>query len=118
MDVVSEERAEGETNLDPKIRMQQHLELKRLVALIPHVQHRLQTIRAQGDGIDQPEVVAPSLAGLGRQLGGEEAEVELDAVVAGAAFGDGPGLGGRLAEEFPVRAAGEAVLREGRGCVV
>lgn len=49
--------------LDPEISMQQHLELEALLALVLHMQHRLQPILSQRHTVDQTKVIAPRLLG-------------------------------------------------------
>jgi len=97
--------------------MHQHLEVKRLRALVLHLQRRLQTVPGQGDAVHEPKLERPRLAELVAQHGVGEAKVELDGVAAVALFA-AQRLRGRLAQELPVRVAREAVLRQGGGGVV
>ena len=62
--------------------MQQHLEVKALLALVPHIQHRLQTVSLQRDTVHQSELVRPRLLRLVAELRVAESEVERDRVVA------------------------------------
>lgn len=50
--------------LDVEVRVQQELKLKSLLALIPHIQHRLQPVCAQRDAIHQTKIMRPLLAEL------------------------------------------------------
>lgn len=59
--------------------MQQHLKLKRLLALVADLQHRAQAGRAQRDAVNEPEGVWPGVARLIVELRGPEAKVELHA---------------------------------------
>lgn len=70
--------------LNSQIRVQQHLELERLLALVPHVHHRLQTLGTERDAVHQTEIVRPIFAEVLWECGAVEAEVKLDAVVVAA----------------------------------
>lgn len=70
--------------------MQQRLELEALLALVPHVQHRLQTVLAQRQAVHQAEFVWPGFLRVIGDIGRTKAKVQLDRVV--AAFGEGAGL--------------------------
>jgi hypothetical protein len=99
------------SHLDPEVRVQQRLELKRLVTVIRNDERRAETVRVKRHAVQQAKLVRPQ--GLDLVVDGlpREAEVELD--------GGRGALGGRLAEELPARVAGEAVLGElGDGRVV
>ena len=61
--------------------MQQHLELERLLALVAHVEHGLQTVLAERDGVHKTELIGPGLLVLSREVGRAETKVELDRVV-------------------------------------
>jgi hypothetical protein len=58
--------------------VQQHLELEGLLALVADVQHGLQTILAQGDAVDETELVRPGFPVFLGQVGRAETKVELD----------------------------------------
>lgn len=91
--------------------MQQELELKRLLALVAHVDHGLQAVLGERYAVHQPKVERPLSAHLLRQVGCVKAKIELDRVgVEGV-------LVGRLAQILPAGIASEAVLGEARGGV-
>jgi hypothetical protein len=48
--------------LDPQVRVQQELKLKARLALIPHIDHRLQAILRQRDAVYEAKVERPRLA--------------------------------------------------------
>jgi len=96
--------------------VKKHLELERFLALVADVEHCLQTVLAESDGVDKAELVRPGLLVLRRQVGRAEAKVKLDRVI--AALGKGARLGRRLAQVFPGGVASEAMLWESAGCVV
>lgn len=50
--------------------MQQHLKLPRLLALIPHRQHRLQRTLTQRDAVHQAELVRPLASHVVGEVGG------------------------------------------------
>ncbi len=83
------------TYVNPEVCVQQHLEFERLLALVLHIQHRLQSVSCQRHAIHQREVVAPRFLRVFAQLRGRQAEVELHAVV--AARRELARLGGALA---------------------
>ena len=62
--------------------MQQHLELKRLLALVADVQHGLQSILAESHAVHEAEIVRPRLPVLLRKVGGAKTKVKLDRVIA------------------------------------
>jgi hypothetical protein len=82
---------DSDTYIDLEIGVQQHLELERFLALVANVQHGLQTVLAQSDGVHETELIRPGLLVLLREVGRAEAKVNLDRVVAalcqGARFG-------------------------------
>ena len=90
---------------DAEIRVQQRLELKGLIAVISDDNAGSESIRRQGDAVDEGEGEGPELFGLVGDGGLAKAKVELDR---------GVGLTGRLcrrlAQEIPSRVAGETVL--------
>lgn len=94
--------------------MHEDLELKVLSTLIAHLQLSLQRGLCQSDTVDKSKFVRPSFAELLAQHGMRQAEVQLHSLVALAISR----LGGGLAQVFPVRVTGEAMLRKGGGGVV
>lgn len=79
--VVIENSHGDKTHVNDKVGVRQHLEVKGLVALVPHAQHRLQTVLAERDAVLQAEVVRPGLLELFAQVGGREAKVETYCIV-------------------------------------
>ena len=61
--------------------MKKHLELERLLALVAHVEHGLQTVLAERDRVYKTELIRPCLLMLSREVGRAETKVELDRVV-------------------------------------
>jgi hypothetical protein len=104
------------THIYLEVGVQQHLELERILAFIAHVEHGLQTVLAECDGVYKAELIRPGLLVLGGEVGRAEAKVELDRII--AALGEGARLGRGLAQVFPSGVASEAVLWESAGCVV
>ena len=76
-----------ESHIDLEVGVQQHLEVERLLALVANVQHGLQTVFAQRDGVDKAELVWPCLLVLFRKVCSAETKVELHRIV--AALGQG-----------------------------
>ena len=99
-----------------EVGVKKHLELERLLALVAHVEHGLQTVLAERHGVHKTELIGPGLLVLSREVGRAETKVELDRVV--AALGQGARLRRGLAQVFPGGVASEAVLWESAGCVV
>jgi hypothetical protein len=96
--------------------VKKHLELERLLALVAHVEHGLQTILAECNSVHKTELIRPGLLVLLREVGRAKAKVNLDRVI--AALGQGARFGRRAAQVFPSRVASEAVLWESAGCMV
>jgi len=83
------------TYINLEVGVKKHLELERFLALVANVEHGLQAILAESDGVNKAELVWPGLLVLRREVGRAEAKVELDRVV--AALGQGARLGRGLA---------------------
>lgn len=75
-------KVSADTHINLEVSVQQHLELKRLLALVAHVEHGLQTILAERDSVHKTEVIRPGLLVLGREIGRAEAKVDFDRVIA------------------------------------
>lgn len=60
--------------------MQQELELEARVALIAHIDHRLQAVLGQGNAVHEPKVQRPRLARVFRNARRVQPEVKLDRV--------------------------------------
>ena len=64
-----------------EVGVKKHLELERLLALVAHVEHSLQTVLAERHGVHKTELIGPGLLVLSREVGRAETKVELDRVV-------------------------------------
>lgn len=62
--------------------MHQHLEIPRLLPLIPNHNARRQRIPTQRNTVYQPKLKGPRFSALLAEVAGTETKVELDAVVA------------------------------------
>lgn len=94
------------------------MELECFGPFVLHLKRGLQTLRAEGDTVHEPKFVRPRLAEFLTQHVGRQAKVELDRIMR-LALVAAQRLGRRFAQELPVRAACEAVLRQsGRGVVL
>lgn len=70
------------THITLEVSVQQHLELEGLLALVAHVEHRLQRVLTESDGVHKTKLVRPGLPVLLREVGRAKTKVELDRVVA------------------------------------
>lgn len=84
-------RERGRTHGNSKISMRKHLEIKWLIALVPHAEHSLQAVFAQRDTVLQTEIIGPSSLHLVAEIGRGEAKVKTDGIV--TAFGKRARLG-------------------------
>lgn len=79
-----------EAYINGKVGVGEHLEIKRLVALVPHAEHSLQTVLAQGNAVLEAEVVGPGLPHVVAEICRSQAKVEADCIV--STLGQGAGL--------------------------
>lgn len=91
--------------------MQQNVKVEPLVALVLHLERRLQSLRRENHAVQKPKVVRPGGADLFLEHLQRKTKVKLHSRPA-------VGLGRGFAEERPGRGSGKAMLREFRGCVV
>lgn len=98
--------------------MHQNLKLKVLTTLVLHLQRRSQSLLAQCDTIYQTKLILPRLAEVIAQHRVRQTEIQRDRVV--TLFAVPPQrLRPGLAQKFPARVPGKAVLRQrGRGMVL
>ena len=107
------------THLHSEISVQQHLELKTLVAFVPYIHHRLQSLSGQSNAVDQTEIVRPSLLEVLGQRRRVQSKVQLDTIVRGSSLG-GHRLRfrSRLAQELPAHCAAKTMLSQGRSGMI
>ena len=70
-----------ETHRDGEVGVGEHLEIKRLVALVCHTEHGPQATLAQGDAVLQAEIIRPGLLHLFTQVVRSETEIESHGIV-------------------------------------
>lgn len=90
-----------------QVRVHQDLELEVLLALIGHLQRGCQRIFGQSNAVDKPKLIRPSLPKLLAQHAMRQSKIQLHSQIPLSR------LGRRLAQEFPVRVAREAMLWQG-----
>jgi hypothetical protein len=95
--------------------MQQDLEFKAFLPLVPDVQHSPQSALTQSDTVHKAKVIQPSALRRLWECTRVQSKVELDTIVgslaAGTTFLRSLAFRSRLAEKFPTHIPGEAVLR-------
>lgn len=69
--------------LDSEVRMQQHLDVERLIVVIGHYEARRETLPVQRDAVDKAKGVRPQRLGRIVQRRRTKPEVELDGQVRG-----------------------------------